>query len=180
MTCPLLSTTGAWGWTVRKNCRGSAVAVLRWSSISLSWCRGRFPTVLVTIEFPQLLRGYGGRCPFGAVLGGYWQARCSCDDRSLCWSRQCRDSSRFHSRSSGQCCWYAVGVQKLWRLRSYSSPTSLVHVPVVIQRLVPMVQTAQFGLEAWTLIFWTMSSGYFLGPCTGTGQGVVSTGTRPP
>ena len=54
VTCPLLSTTGAWAWTVPKNCGGSAVAVFRWSSISLSWCRGRFPMVLATIEFPQL------------------------------------------------------------------------------------------------------------------------------
>ena len=43
VTCLLLSTTGASGFTVPKNCGGPAVAVLFSSSISLSWCRGRFP-----------------------------------------------------------------------------------------------------------------------------------------
>ena len=38
---------------------------------------------------------------------------------------------------------------KLRSFRSCSSSTSLVHVPVVMQRLVPMVQTVQLGLEAW-------------------------------
>ena len=84
--------------------------------------------------------------------------------RRWCWSRQYRKSSRFRRRSSGQGCWFSVGVQKLRRLRSCSSSTSLVHVPVVMQRLVPMVQTVLLVLRRGQLIISTMSFGYFLGP----------------
>ena len=76
---------------------------------------------------------------------------------------------------------YSVGVQILRRLHSYSSSTSLVHVPAVMQRLVPMVQTVQLGLEAWAAHFlddvlWV----FFTALHTGAGPGVVSTGTWPP
>ena len=58
---------------------------------------------------------------------------------------------------------------------------SLVHVPVVMQRLVPMVQTVQLGLEVWAAHFiddelWV----FFRALHTSAGPGVVSTGTRPP
>ena len=43
-------------------------------------------------------------------------------------------------------------VQKMRRLRSYSSSTSLVHVLVVMQRLVPVVQTVQKTVECPQLV----------------------------
>ena len=45
--------------------------------------------VLAPVVMLRQLLGVG-QCRFGAVLGGYCHARCSCDDRCLCWSRQCR------------------------------------------------------------------------------------------
>ena len=51
---PVVVNNRCLGLDSAEYCRGSAVAVLRWSSISLSWCRGRFSMVLVTIEFLQL------------------------------------------------------------------------------------------------------------------------------
>ena len=43
---------------------------------------------------------------------------------------------------------------------------SLVHVPAVMQRLVPMVQTVQLGLEARAAHFLDDELWVFLGPCT--------------
>ena len=56
LTCPLLSTTGAYGQTLQKTAVFSAVAVCPTrSSTSLSWCRGQIPMVLFrTIEILQL------------------------------------------------------------------------------------------------------------------------------
>ena len=65
VTCLLLSTTGIWGWTVPKNCRGSADAVLRWSWISLSWCRGRFPQLQFSdtlVTCPLVVNDRSWRC----------------------------------------------------------------------------------------------------------------------
>ena len=72
-------------------------------------------------------------------------------------------------------------VQKFVEILQLQFIDSLVHVPVVMQRLVPMVQTVQVGLEAraahllddeFWVFFWALH--------TGAGLGVVSTGTRPP
>ena len=100
-------------------------------------------------EYVQCKLCSSGRFHSAVLWEGCSPARCSCDDRRWCWSRQCRNSSRYRRRSSGESCRYAAGVQKLRGLRSYSSSTTLVHVPVVMQRLVPTVQTVQLGLEAW-------------------------------
>ena len=64
VTCLLLSEIGAWGFTVPKNCGGPAVAVLRRSSISLSWEADSYGLpARKTVETPQLHFFPGGRCP---------------------------------------------------------------------------------------------------------------------
>ena len=77
---------------------------------------------------------------------------------------------------------FAESCSKLRSLRSCSSSTSLVHVPVVLQRLVPMVRTVQLvGHEVWAAHdsddeLWV----FFRSLYTGTGAEAVSNGTRPP
>ena len=70
-TCPLLSTTGAQNWTVPKNCRGSEVAVLQWSSISPSWRRGRFHGPGCSSDhWHSPVAEHGDRCPCCACHAG--------------------------------------------------------------------------------------------------------------
>ena len=73
--------------------------------------------------------------------------------------------------------WFAESCTKLRSFRSCSSSTSLVHVPVVMLRLVPMVQTVQLGIEAWAAHY---CDDELWGPAHRARPGVVSTGTRPP
>ena len=111
-----------------------------------------------------------------AVLQWLLTSPLLCVDRCRNLSRQCRKSSRFRRRSSGQGCWHAVGVQK------HSSSTRLAHVPVVVQRLVPMETVQLDGLEAWVAHYFDdeLSLVFFFGPCTQVqGQGPCPQGRNP-
>ena len=71
------ATTGAWSDSAV--CRaGAAVAILRWSSTSRLWCRGRFPWFSL-LGRPSRLRSCsmfpGGRCP--CCAGRACSARCA-------------------------------------------------------------------------------------------------------
>ena len=66
------STTGSGVQTVG-NCGKSAVAVHRWSSIFLSWCRGRFPWSYCSADHGDstvAVLERGDRCPWYAGRGG--------------------------------------------------------------------------------------------------------------
>ena len=94
----------------------------------------RVETVQKTVDFPQL-----------QVLT-WWSTSLLCS--SCSWVVQFLDKV-VDMPVGMQLSGFAEPCSKLWSFRSCSSSTSLVHVPVVMQRLVPMFQTVQLGLEAW-------------------------------
>ena len=167
-----LQRPGLW-FRTPENCGKSAVAVHRWSSIFLSWCRGQFPwfcfsadhgastvAVLVRGDRRPCCAGRAGSLPCRDAEADSHGLACLVDHRDFTVAVRAGLSMSLLCTSS----WIPGAVVK--------ETVEISQLLLLRNRWLPVVLAALRG-GVGTKVF-------FRALYTDTGPGVVSTGTRPP